>query len=210
MAMDSVSFAYARIEGEMPDLTAAQRRDIEALHLGKRRNERAAVYNLINQEIGYGLLILHREDGSPYLADPEGAEMADISFSLSHSAHYVAIAYCRGAENPVGIDIEEPTERLEKVAPKFLSAKEMEMFGTLQLKLTGWTIKEAVYKAALTPGLSLTPGIEVVEHKPLIDKDLFTARDANGNLYRVETYPAGEAMIAVAQKLSSNCAATKK
>lgn len=66
--------------------------------------------------------------------------------SLSHTQQFaVAIA----GHNPVGIDIEEITPRITRIAPRFMNSSELEMAnGTdnLTILYLVWCAKEALYK----------------------------------------------------------------
>lgn len=93
-----------------------------------------------------GLRIRHNADGAPEL------EGSDEAISISHSRTHIAIAL--GGAAPLGIDIETPRAQLRAVAPRVLSADELRVYGTApDGLLRAWTLKEALYKAALTPGL---------------------------------------------------------
>lgn len=107
---------------------------------------RAAVAAMIREHAGAGVKLLHEPDGSPLLGG------SPLHISISHSRRYAAIALhpdCR-----IGVDIEEPRdEQLNRIAERFLAPAELPLWrGRL---LAAWTCKEAVYKAAGTPGLAL-------------------------------------------------------
>jgi phosphopantetheinyl transferase len=89
-------------------------------------------------------LIQIANTSKPYL--PEESH----HFSISHCGHYAAAIV--STTERVGIDIEEPTERILKVMPKFLTAAERQLIvphDTRQLVEAGtvmWSAKEAMYK----------------------------------------------------------------
>lgn len=173
------------IEGDFADLdlgmlTPAQLSEINDITTEKRRRERAMTYQLINHAAAMaanngtgpdgtpryaalrGALLAHRDNGAPYLTGDNGA--LPIAISVSHCKSAVCIAL--GAPGTrFGIDIEEPTDRLARIADKFLSDKEKSYISG-DLLLHAWTIKEAVYKAADTPGLSLRDGIDITAITP--------------------------------------------
>lgn len=72
-------------------------------------------------------------------------------FSISHCGSYAAAIVsttCR-----VGIDIEQPTQRILRIIPKFMSAEEQKLISPaennerlVQLGTLCWSIKEAMYK----------------------------------------------------------------
>ena len=68
-----------------------------------------------------------------------------LEISLSHSFPYVAIQASK--HSPVGIDIEQPKEKLLKVAPRILSAMELANAGKDVIKhCLYWCAKESLFK----------------------------------------------------------------
>ena len=71
-------------------------------------------------------------------------------FSISHCGDYAAAIVSRTSR--VGIDVEIATEKIERIAGKFLSEAEAKMFNiqystlNVQLLTTLWSAKEAVFK----------------------------------------------------------------
>lgn len=65
--------------------------------------------------------------------------------SISHSFPYAtAIIH---AEKPVGIDIEQPRDKILRIAEKFLNPKERDFAGNdLELLSILWSAKEVLYK----------------------------------------------------------------
>ena len=122
----------------------------------RREAERKAVETLLRHAIPEGFRLLHTPDGAPLLAD------SPLRVSVSHSRTHAAIALC--ADATVGIDIETPRRQLQRVAPRVLSADELQSYSNDHA--AAWTLKEALYKAALTPGLDFRRDIRL----PLGDK----------------------------------------
>lgn len=113
-----------------------------------RAAERAAV-----EKLGRKILhsaIAHRPDGSPYAADSP-----DLPVSISHGAATALLAVGEPGGRKIGVDIEstDRSAQLERVRRRFVA--EADDTGPLSL-LHLWTAKEAAYKAAGQPGLSLT------------------------------------------------------
>jgi phosphopantetheinyl transferase len=75
--------------------------------------------------------------------------------------HPISISHTKGlaagiiGENAhVGIDVEYKSERIMRIAPRFMNTEELERFGNNWLHtLACWCAKEAVYKLAMQPGL---------------------------------------------------------
>lgn len=108
----------------------------------KRRREKAMTLALVRNVFGMDAEISHTPDGAPFLADHPGTYI-----SLSHSGNRAALAV--SADSPVGIDIQDPSPRLRRVAARFLNSSEIPLWAKDDASLLrAWTIKEAVYKAA--------------------------------------------------------------
>lgn len=127
--------------------------DIPARGAGRGEAERAAVCRLLGEAFGGDdtPLLKHLPSGAPVL---EGVE---ASVSVSHCPGGVCVAIgasgCR-----VGIDAESGRRgaQLGRVAGKFLSSSQAEVWGAgTGSLLKGWVIKEALYKAASSPGMPL-------------------------------------------------------
>lgn len=114
--------------------------------------------------------IEHYDNGAPFLVDEENRRV-----SLTHTGHFMAIAMlppCDRSLGPefvagqaLGIDAEK-TDRAQviKVRDRFLNESEKNMVAEddLQANIMAWTIKEAVYKAMLTPGLDFRRDIHII------------------------------------------------
>ena len=107
---------------------------------------RQAVSELIRRQFGDEVRLVHDADGAPQLIG------AEVEISISHSRNFAALMV--STEGRCGVDIEEPRlDQLARVRAKFLTPAELEAGIDL---LTAWTAKEAVFKAAGTPGLGLS------------------------------------------------------
>lgn len=138
----------------------------------RREAEREAVERLVGHLFGGDARVGHRDTGAPYI------EGADVYISISHSRSAACLAVAD--DGAPGVDIEEPREQLRRVAPRVLSDDEMEIYGrSMPLLLRAWTLKEALYKAALTPGLDFRSDIAL----PL-DLDDMTAK-VGGRLFDI-------------------------
>jgi len=104
----------------------------------------------------------YHPSGKPYLKD------STLAISLSHTKHYAAIVV---SNHPlIGIDIEQRTERVERVRHKFMHPQEeaaLEASGidTLTGLLMHWCTKEAVFKAVPEVDIDFAKEIRVT-HLP--------------------------------------------
>ncbi|MDE5595873.1 MAG: 4'-phosphopantetheinyl transferase superfamily protein [Muribaculaceae bacterium] len=115
--------------------------------------EHRAVRRLVDHAFGQHAQIDHHPSGAPYIIG------SPISISISHSRTHAAIAF--SASHTVGVDIEEQRQQLARVAPRVLSEAELRDYSTPDLLLQAWTLKEALYKAALTPALDFRKDISL-------------------------------------------------
>ncbi len=119
-----------------------------------RADERAAVEGLLLEAFparGGFPALGHDASGAPFV--PGRAE----SISVAHCGGLAALGVCCGGHG-IGIDAETSCrgDQLRRVAGKFLSDGQRTRWGGSEaLLLRGWTIKEALYKAAGIAGLPL-------------------------------------------------------
>jgi phosphopantetheinyl transferase len=87
--------------------------------------------------------IIVASSGRPYLEDDKH------HFSISHCGNYAAVII--SDTKTVGIDIEKPDQRIEKIKNKFTVDRELELFENIDFSLNQkltfiWSIKEAMFK----------------------------------------------------------------
>lgn len=141
----------------------------------RRAAEREAVGRLIRECFGPKISLGHDPDGAPYL-EPH---LEGVWISISHSPTTAWLAV--STAGPVGIDADLPREQLTRVAPRFLAPQEADLSPDAGMLLDLWTAKEAVYKAALIPGLDM--------RRIVVDKDLATLPD--GRKFRLHYLLSG-------------------
>lgn len=119
-------------------------------------------------------VIDHFSNGAPFL------EASNSRISLTHTSHFFAVASLPktpevnldsfNARTAMGIDA-EPWQRRQvlKIRDKFLSDTEKDLIpeDDLKLNIQAWTAKEALYKAAFTPGLDFKTQISIVTLPPV-------------------------------------------
>ena len=118
-----------------------------------RRLEWLSVRRL-KHELGVTSPIAYLPSGRPYLKDDAR------HISISHTRGYAAIAISE--TNPIGLDIEQRTDKACRVRDKFLSHEE-KLFLPFEKKnveamLVLWTVKEAMFK------LVDREGVDFAEH----------------------------------------------
>lgn len=92
--------------------------------------------------------------GKPFLCE------YDHSISLSHSYPYVAAQLDQF--HPVGIDVEQPKEKLLKIAHRVLNEEEIKDAGTnIQKHCIYWCAKESLYKIYGKRGLAFSEHMSI-------------------------------------------------
>lgn len=134
-----------------------------------RRLEWLSVRRLMH-ELGVTSPIDYLPSGRPYLKDDAR------HISISHTRGYAAVAISE--LNPIGIDIEQRTDKVYRVWDKFLSREE-KTFPLLAKKnveamLVVWTAKEAMFKLMDKQGIDFAEHLHVAPFE-LADEGCFKA-----------------------------------
>ena len=115
-----------------------------------RQAERRNVQQLLNAMMGGGgtsdFVVGHEQSGKPFVAVRTPAA-GDVSLpgwrvSISHTRGFAAVLL--SARELVGVDIERRSDRVERIAPRFIRPDEAA--GDTDRKLLLWSAKETVYK----------------------------------------------------------------
>ena len=94
---------------------------------------RVLLYDMLDRQVK----IAYDESGAPHLPDDEG-----LDISISHTKDYVAIGLSSDGE--IGIDIEQISDRVERVKSRFVRSDEEA--STIQTQLLHWSGKETAFK----------------------------------------------------------------
>lgn len=127
----------------------SERRSIEWL------STRVMLLDLMGKE----QIILNREDGSPYLSEGK------TNISISHTRDYAAVLLheTRG----VGIDIETRSERVIKIAAKFISENEyIDSSQKIIHQLLHWSAKESLFKLMNEEGIDFRQHLHISPFTP--------------------------------------------
>lgn len=99
-----------------------------------RKREFLAVHALLREVMGHDVEMTHLPSGKPVVAEGQ--------VSVSHTKGYAAIVF--SPVDTVAIDIEYVSERVNRVAHRFI--REDEEAGDLYKRLILWSAKETAYK----------------------------------------------------------------
>ncbi|TLX76951.1 4'-phosphopantetheinyl transferase superfamily protein [Labilibacter sediminis] len=129
---------------ELSSLVELREKEIEKVQsyrLESKKLEFWAVRCLVKHVLGIDPVIDYLESGRPVLTT------SDYKLSISHTKGYVAISLSKGKY--VGIDIEYPSARVQKVYTRFISDRESEFIPedqSLEYYTVIWCLKETMYK----------------------------------------------------------------
>jgi 4'-phosphopantetheinyl transferase len=146
---DDTEFALWKIEEQADELYNQLQLDeqekayVEQLSHGKRHLHWLGTRVLLRKMLNTEEYIDCKVDahGKPYLVH------LPYHISLSHSFDYAAVMISK--KRPVGIDIEQIKQKVERIAPKFMRHEELAFIGDqhkIQQLYVCWCAKEAVYK----------------------------------------------------------------
>ncbi len=146
---NDTEFALWKIEEKADDLynqlqlNEQEKAYVNQLSHGKRHLHWLGTRVLLRKMLNTEEYIDSRVDehGKPHLVD------LPYHISLSHSFDYAAVMISK--THPVGIDIEQLKEKVERIAPKFMRPEEMAFIkdqSKIQQLYVCWCAKEAVYK----------------------------------------------------------------
>jgi len=128
----------------------------------KRKIEWLCTRLLLKELTNSDLKIIYNEEGKPYL------DNNFYNISISHSKSLVSIILSKNSK--VGIDIEEISDKIERVINKFLSKTEQNTIVKDNLRLFHlylcWSAKEALYKVFSEDKLNFIENISIMSFQP--------------------------------------------
>lgn len=138
-------------------LTPAGRRLFNSYRNEKRKKEWLASRLLLqNLNNGNPVTVRYTKKGRPF------KQKSMPWFSISHTTDYVAVASSISA--PIGVDIENISDRILKIKNRFLSSIELNQLNDtsdIASLMTCWCIKEATIKHLDLPGIDFQNNIQI-------------------------------------------------
>jgi len=129
------------IEELKNQLSLVDMAELEKKVSDKRKLEFLGVRVALKQLLGYEVTVKYDAEGKPFLADDS------FHISVSHSGKWIAVM--AHPNKSVGVDLEVPTDKIQKIYTRFLSETEQrELSGgqNIQQLQIAWSAKEALYK----------------------------------------------------------------
>lgn len=155
--------------------------DLERLKTEYRKKEflaiRLALKNAFN---GEEKQIEYTYDGKPVLKD------GTYKICFSHCQSCVAVMI--HPTNEVGIDVETPTTKLEKIHTRFLGEEELVEYGkenNFDFLRIAWSAKEALYKIIGETAYNFAEQLQILPFNLEKEGDLYAVHTDTGKKYRV-------------------------
>lgn len=107
----------------------------------KRKREFLGVRVAMKELLGKEVAINHDDNGKPFLSD------GCCQVSISHSKNWIAVMAHPCCS--IGVDIECPTDKIQKIYTRFLSdseQKDLSKGKNINQLQIAWSVKEAMYK----------------------------------------------------------------
>lgn len=156
----------------------------------KRRVEYLALRVLIQTIFDNDTQLYYHQTGQPFLNEVK-------HISISHSKNYIAIAF---GEQPVGIDIELPQQKMIPLMRRILSEKENAHFGDiydLELACKIWGTKESILKCIGDKKLDYRDSIDTTS----INNGIALQKDT---IYKVCFYNVEDMLLSYATPLDNH------
>lgn len=122
------------------DVPDSDKEKLETFKLDKRKQEWLATRVLLNKLLGFYPQIKYGENGKPFLGN------SSYKISISHTKGYAAVCM---SKHPTAIDIEIPSQRVNKISKRFVHPKEeafIDDASRIKYLTILWSAKEALYK----------------------------------------------------------------
>ena len=161
-------------------------RELRPFALPRRRLERLAVRALLYTLTGTDTPICYEASGRPYLSDVRA------SFSASHTDGYAAVLVGQ-PDMQAGIDIERYSERVRKVASRFIRKDEQpQLFHNTDLwaLLLHWSAKETLFKCLNAEEIDFCEHLQIFPF-PIKESGIFQAieyRTPNRQSFKIHYY----------------------
>jgi len=155
--------------------------EFSALKTDKRKLEFLTARVAFNVLAAKEIIVKYNPEGKPICFD------TDLNISISHSGKWIAVML--HPTYAVGIDIEMPTNKFEKVYKRFLSNAEQlrfysgDDFRKIQL---AWSTKEALYKIIGAEAVNFDKQLEILDFEILSSGVIYGFHTPTAKRYELE------------------------
>ncbi len=149
--------------------------DFSKISNEKRKCEFLAVRLLLDKMLDGKKQLQYAQSGKPFLEE-------DLYISISHSSDLAAVLL---SKQPAGIDVESLHRKTDKIAPRYLSDKELEDISSTPnpdfTRIVYWCAKEALFKCTPLEGIDFKRQILIKPFLPGFGNGIFEGQLAKNN-----------------------------
>lgn len=135
-------------------LSDSEQQRFTSLIAERRKKEFLASRILLEKLLGKNQEIIYNDSGKPFLNG------TSKNISISHSADFATVFI---SEKNIGIDVEQTTRNIDKVASRFLHPNEQKFIEGLENQqgatILFWSAKEAIFKCSESQGIQFNTQI---------------------------------------------------
>ncbi len=143
------------------ELTAEEQSTLNTMKSERRKKEFLGSRLLLQQYFDKNARISHNQDGKPFI------ENSNVNISITHTQNYIAIFL--SSMGAIALDMEHLSDRVTKIAHRFLSEKELENISSNNKILhlyQYWCTKECLIKFYGKKNIHLTKELKVYPFDP--------------------------------------------
>ena len=161
-------------------LTSFNETEFDKIVSEKRKREFLGVQVAMKELLGKEVQISHDVDGKPFLSD------ASYQISISHSKNWIAVMAHPTCS--IGIDVECPNDKIQKIYTRFLSnveQKDLSNGKNINQLLLAWSVKEALYKIIGKEAVDFANQLRIFHFEPKLSGEIMAQHTPTKKLYQL-------------------------
>jgi phosphopantetheinyl transferase len=161
-------------------LTSFNETEFDKIVSEKRKREFLGVQVAMKELLGKEVQISHDVDGKPFLSDDS------YQISISHSKNWIAVMAHPTCS--IGIDVECPNDKIQKIYTRFLSnveQKDLSNGKNINQLLLAWSVKEALYKIIGKEAVDFANQLRIFHFEPKLSGEIMAQHTPTKKLYQL-------------------------
>jgi Phosphopantetheinyl transferase len=161
-------------------LTSFNEIEFDKIVSEKRKREFLGVQVAMKELLGKEVQISHDVDGKPFLSDDS------YQISISHSKNWIAVM--AHPTSSIGVDVECPNDKIQKIYTRFLSnveQKDLSNGKNINQLLLAWSVKEALYKIIGKEAVDFANQLRIFHFEPKLSGEIMAQHTPTKKLYQL-------------------------
>ena len=161
-------------------LTSFNEIEFDKIVSEKRKREFLGVQVAMKELLGKEVQISHDVDGKPFLSDDS------YQISISHSKNWIAVM--AHSTCSIGVDVECPNDKIQKIYTRFLSnveQKDLSNGKNINQLLLAWSVKEALYKIIGKEAVDFANQLRIFHFEPKLSGEIMAQHTPTKKLYQL-------------------------